>query len=90
MAARLDLSPHKSRKVAGERRFQPAGVVPYIRLRVGEDPPIYLQNGCAFPESGEAYSAKELPEWFWEQAALLSKEAKEKVRFAELEKQRKG
>lgn len=39
---------------------------PYVRLRKGDDPPIFVQSGIAYWEDGKLVET--MPEWFEEEA----------------------
>lgn len=40
-----------------------ARVTPYIRLRSGENPPIFVQGGAFYWEGGQRVKDADLPDW---------------------------
>jgi hypothetical protein len=50
---------------------------PYLRIKQGEYPPLYIQRGQAYDESGNTF--KPLPDWAKEEIAKASPEALAKV-----------
>lgn len=74
----LNLQPHTFRKAKGGGQVL-TRTVPYIRLRVGEEPPIFIQGGKFFYEGGSALAEKDIPKWVAGELKKISEQAKREV-----------
>ena len=54
---------------------------PYVRLKEKDEPALFLQDGKIYTEDGK--EVEEVPEWASIQAGLLSKKAKQEVKYKE-------
>lgn len=69
---------HHYQPVAGQgSAVQLVATRPYIRMALGNSPPLYVKGGQVMGESGDVVT--EIPRWFWEQARSLSPAARAEV-----------
>lgn len=47
-------------------------VTPYVRVRNGDEPPLFLQNNEFWSEGGEHIPHANVPGWAWQQAKLCN------------------
>lgn len=52
---------------------------PYARLNCGEGPPVFVQHGQPYAEGGEHLTEGKLPDWYWDELAKMTPEARREV-----------
>lgn len=57
---------------------------PYVRLKAGEGPPVFIQGGVLFFEGGDVVKPDQLPGWFDAQLRTLNKHTLAEVGWAGL------
>lgn len=77
----LTLRVHEYTKVSGSQAVRLTKVTPYIRLSSGQGPPIFIQNGKLWSEGGPPI--KDIPDWFYDELAKISKTALAAVNYKE-------
>lgn len=60
---------------------------PYLRLRQGEDPPIFVQGGKFYFENGQ--EVEELPDWVVEKLKQVNPEVRKQIGLEEQSKEAK-
>lgn len=73
----FSLKTHEFRRVSGSNTRVLTRIRPYIRVRNGEDPPLYIQEGRVYSESGQEVDP--LPPWFWDHARTITPAGRNKV-----------
>jgi predicted RNA-binding Zn-ribbon protein involved in translation (DUF1610 family) len=79
MALTLDFV-HRYTRVPGSLEMRLVETNPYIRLRSGYEPPIFLQGGVAYDEGGAVVA--QWPEWLQQAVAALTPAARAEAGFA--------
>jgi hypothetical protein len=77
----LSLRPHEYRTDKRTGRNILTRMNPYVRLRNGDDPPVFLQGGKLYDEGGT--EIKKAPPWVVEHMKVMSDKAKREVGFAD-------
>lgn len=54
---------------------------PYVRLQQGPGAAIYIKEGVICGDNGAPLDETKLPPWFWDQARLMSPQAREAVKL---------
>lgn len=75
----FSLKTHESERVKGTTQRRITKIRPYIRLNYKNGPPVFLQAGKVYSESGQVVEM--LPEWFDEQVQHCSKDMLKLVQF---------
>ena len=79
----LSLKTHHFQRIPGTTTVRLQRITPYIRLCEGEGPPVFLQDGQAWSEGGEAaLDRAALPPWFSAQLERLTPAARAAVGWA--------
>lgn len=72
---------HKYVRVPGTQEMRLMKVSPAIRLCKGMDPPLWIQEGKVYGEGGDEIPKEKLPDWFHEQVALMTPQARSEVGY---------
>lgn len=74
----LNLKPHVA-KPNGMGQMVLIRSQPYARLKVGEDPPVFIQGGKYYGEGGPMLEDDELPPWLDDEIARMRPGARQEV-----------
>jgi len=74
----LSLKVQHYQRIPGTTQLRLTRVTPYVRLCRDDGPPLFVQGGQVYSESGDRMT-DQLPEWFWDEAAKMSLAVRQEV-----------
>lgn len=76
----LTLRVHDYRVMPGTNQARLLSMKPYINVKAGNGPPIFIQGGKLWAEGGE--EIKNPPEWFWDEIKKIDPERLKAIGFS--------
>ena len=77
----LDYRVHELKRVPGTNQAVIVGKNPYVRIKKGDDPALYIQKGRVYSGGGPKVNLDTLPEWFWEEVDKMNVKVLNEVGF---------
>ena len=56
----------------------------YIRLKSGDEGPYYICDGHVYVDGGHQVPKSDLPDWFWDQVKMITRESLEAARSLDI------